>query len=97
MLMGKSKGGDTFFSIGAPGLLQSWCTAWKLSMSLSSLNSVPDRCAQSTLASLTSLASYGPKRQDVLVVMATGWLGYDRAAFGVIHCLRETGEVNGKQ
>ena len=30
------------------------------------------------------------------MVMATGWLGCDRAAFEVIHGLRETEEVDGK-
>lgn len=47
-------------------------------------------------ASFISLASYGPEKQDILVVMATVRLGYDRAAFGVIHCLREAEEVNEK-
>lgn len=31
------------------------------------------------------------------MVMATGWLGCDRAAFEVIHCLRETEDVDKKQ
>lgn len=60
------------------------------------LNSMPGRCAQSA-ASFPSLASCGLEKQDILVVMATGWLGCDRAAFEVIHCLRETEEVEEKQ
>lgn len=77
-------------------MLQRWWAAWMLPITLYSLNSMPGRCTQSALASFTSLASCEPKKQDILVVMATGWLGYDRAAFGVIHCLRETEEVDEK-
>lgn len=36
-------------------------------------------------------------KQDILVAMATGWLGCDKAAFEVIHCLGETGEVGEMQ
>lgn len=58
-----------------------------------SLNSMPGRCVQSASASFPFLAICGLRKQNILVAMATGWLGCDRAAFEVIHCLRETEEV----
>lgn len=66
-------------------------------MTFYSLNSMPGRCAQSVSASFLSLASCGLEKQAILVAMATGWLGCDRAAFEVIHCLRKTEEVDKKQ